>query len=480
LYAIWRISKAIFIDKNYIFNAYDILTSMILAESQKNTLATSLATIACRLRFDLGKIVFACCLVVYITGPVQAQSLADVVSQAIQTYPSVLSATARAQASKTDIDRARSAHYPQIGVNASSNFFSSGKTPDGVQKTSISPALSLNLWSGGRIEAEAERAEALSLAAEHLQASTLDEVALLAAEAYINWGKTADLYSLSVRNVNAHKETLSDILKISEADRGRRVDYEQALVRMENAKLAMQQRKSDFIQSIQRIQRFWPGEITSRPKSLTYEIEANGVLSSLPLSLSEAVDMVSDDLPAIAQAKAQLDAAHSAVRLARGNHWPTVDLTMSRQLNTLTRDNELLTQIQMTAPLYNGGGTSAQVQGAMSQVKAAEFELEEARILAREGAALAWQEWISTSVRAETGSKQSLIGDELIKSYRQQFRIARRSLLDLLNIQADAFNYSSSARAAFHDELLARVKLLAATGNLARRFSLEAERVQPQ
>lgn len=452
---------------------------MILAESQKNTLATSLATNARQFRFRFGKIVSVCCLVCTV-GTTNAQSLTDVVSHALQTYPTVLSAAARAQASKTDIDRARSAHFPQIGVNASSNFFSSGQTPPGVQRTSISPSLSLNLWSGGRIEAEAERAKALNLAAEQLQAITLDEVALLAAEAYINWGKTADLYSLSVRNVNAHKETLSDILKISEADRGRRVDYEQALVRMENATLSMQQRKSDFIQSIQRVQRFWPGEITSRPTSLTHEIQDNGVLGSLPLSLAAAVDMVSDELPEISRAKAQLDAAQSDVRLAKGNYWPTVDLTMSRQFNTSTSKNELLSQIQMTAPLYNGGGTSAQVQGAMSQVKAAEFELDEARILARESAALAWQEWISTTVRAETGSKQSLIGDALINSYRQQFRIARRSLLDLLNIQADSFNYSSAARAAFHDELLARVQLLAATGNLASRFSFDTERTQSQ
>jgi hypothetical protein len=42
-----------------------------------------------------------------------------------------------------------------------------------------------------------------------------------------------------------------------------------------------------------------------------------------------------------------------------------------------------------------------------------------------------------------------------------------------LNIQADAFNYSSAAKAAFYDELLARARLLAATGNLVKRFTFE-------
>jgi outer membrane protein TolC len=63
------------------------------------------------------------------------------------------------------------------------------------------------------------------------------------------------------------------------------------------------------------------------------------------------------------------------------------------------------------------------------------------------------------------------VGDKLVQAYRQQFRIAKRSLLDLLNIQADAFSYRSASQTAFHDERLARVRLLATTGELANRFT---------
>lgn len=54
--------------------------------------------------------------------------------------------------------------------------------------------------------------------------------------------------------------------------------------------------------------------------------------------------------------------------------------------------------------------------------------------------------------------------------YRLQFRLARRQLLDLLNIQAEAFSYQSAAKTAFYDEQVARARLLATTGNLAARF----------
>ncbi|MGV1046754.1 hypothetical protein [Limnohabitans sp.] len=92
---------------------------------------------------------------------------------------------------------------------------------------------------------------------------------------------------------------------------------------------------------------------------------------------------------------------------------------------------------------------------------------------------MAWQEWASARSRATVGTSQSDMGDKVVDAYRKQFRVARRSLLDLLNIQADAFNYRSAARTAFHDERLARVRLLASIGDLSKRFASEPGFIAP-
>lgn len=408
---------------------------------------------------------------------VQAQTLPQVVERALQVYPSIQSANAKALATRADIDKARSAHQPQIGVTAASNRYASGTIPSSVGRNTVSPTAKLNLWAGGKIEAEANRAEALTRASELQRDFTLEDVAQQACEAYLNWDKTADLYGLAVRNLNAHRETLDDIQKIAQVDTGRRIDYQQALVRTENAALALQQRKADLAQAMQRLRRFWPDEMDARPVGLDAAVADNGVLGQIPMSLTATLDRVSDDLPSIAQYRAQVQAAEAAVRVAKGQYWPTLDAAMSRQFNSNTLRFETFTQLQLNAPLYTGGATSALVEGAVGQLKAAQFSLDEARLLAREKAALAWQEWASARSRSVVGSSQSDVGDKVVEGYRQQFRVARRSLLDLLNIQADTFNYRSAARAAFHDERLARVRLLAATGDLAKRFASEPGRV---
>ena len=73
-------------------------------------------------------------------------------------------------------------------------------------------------------------------------------------------------------------------------------------------------------------------------------------------------------------------------------------------------------------------------------------------------------------IKSLNGVEQSRVGELVVEGYRQQFRLARRQLLDLLNIQAESFNYQSAAMTAFYDEQVARVRLLAVMGDLAKRF----------
>jgi len=63
------------------------------------------------------------------------------------------------------------------------------------------------------------------------------------------------------------------------------------------------------------------------------------------------------------------------------------------------------------------------------------------------------------------------VGEKAVDGYRLQFRLARRSLLDLLNIQAEAYGYQSSQVTNVFDEYIARARLLGALGELAKRFA---------
>jgi outer membrane protein, adhesin transport system len=409
-------------------------------------------------------------------APAYAQTFSEVVQSAIAMYPTIVAAKAKTEAQRADIDRARAAHMPQISYGFARSKYANTDLPASIHKDTRSPSVRFNLWSGGRIEADAERAEALTYGNEQQEALTRDDVALQAAEAYINWARAVDMFELASKNLESHRITLDDIQKIVDVDTGRRIDLEQAQVRMDNASLSKLQRQTELSQARVRLARFWQGSLPAKPMGLKEAVQPTGRLGPVPQTLEEVNELVSDDLPAIAQQKAQVKAAEAALTVAKGQYWPTVDLTSTRQLNPVTVGNTLqykedtFTQVQLNMPLYSGGATDAGIRTAMGQLTAAQSTLDEARMLAREKAGLAYQEWVNAQGRAIQGESQARVGDKVVEGYRLQFRLARRQLLDLLNIQAEAFNYKSSATTAFYDEQVARARLLATMGDLAKRF----------
>jgi outer membrane protein, adhesin transport system len=305
------------------------------------------------------------------------------------------------------------------------------------------------------------------------EASTRDDVALLATEAYINWARSIELFNLAAKNLESHNVTLEDIRKIVAVDSGRQIDLNQAQVRMDNAALIKLQRETELSQARQRLMRFWLGQLPIRPMGLTEALSANGRLGQVPRSIDQVLSVVTDDLPVVAQQVKQVQAAEKAVSMARGQYSPTVDFTSARQLNlsgVAPYKQDTFSQVQVNMPLYSGGSTSAAVDAAVGQLKAAQYALDEARLIAREKATVAYHEWQSAQGRSTQGASQAKVGDKVVDGYRQQFRLGRRQLLDLLNIQAEAFGYQSTATTAFYDEQVARARLLAVTGDLAKRF----------
>lgn len=415
---------------------------------------------------------FACC---FASAGLGAQTLNDVVQKAVADYPSVLAAKSKVAVSQADIDRARAAHYPQLAYGFTRSQYSSSGLPSSVEQESNTPTLKMNLWSGGRIEADADRAKALTLNSELALAATLDDVALLATEAYISWAKAVALYALGQKNLDEHRVTFDDIRKIVQIDSGRRIDLEQAQVRLDNAQLSVIQRQTDVSQAEERLRRMWKGSLPSKPLGVSdaTDPKLNGAMAVMPDNLWQALQSVNDDLPVIAQQVAQVKAAEASVRMSKGNYWPTVDLSVTRQLNTssLPYQQDTFSQIQLNMPLYNGGATSAQVTSAQKQLESQNFLLDDVRLQAREKVAVAWQEWKNTQARAQQVGKQSATSDKVVDGYRQQFRLGRRQLLDLLNIQAESFGYQSSTVQSEYDEKIARARLLAATGVLAKRFT---------
>lgn len=398
-----------------------------------------------------------------VTSPAAAQSLHDAVLIALSQYPAILAAQSSARAAESEIDRASAQHWPVVGWQGTQSTYSD-VTPSPFSPNDSwiqSPTVSLNVWSGWRIQSEVERAQALADVGKSQQAITQDEVALLVIEAYLNWARLLELVKLSKDNVAAHKRIAGDIAKIVKVDTGRRIDAQQAQVRLENATLLLEQREAELAVAEARLNRMLLGQIPKKPTGINQNI---GVL---PKTSEEALAYINNEHPRIAEQLAQVEAAKAQIRTARSQYSPTVDLTYGKQVTQGTGQGDYITQLTVSMPIFSGGSTNAAMAGAQSQLQAAEYRLQEVKLTQRERVLSAWSELLSARSRAALGKRQSQQGQQVVAGYEKQFRIGRRSLLDLLNVQNDLYSYQTASVNAEFDQKIARARILASTGRLA-------------
>lgn len=401
-------------------------------------------------------------LLAALPGHGAAQSLQQAVQKSLADYPSLSVARFQGEAAQADVGRARSAHWPQLSWSARyASHLAAGMQGRWFQ----TPELKLNLWSGGRISADVERAQALAKASQKQQHITRDEVALLSSQAYWQWAYQRDMVALALRNLATHQRILGDFEIIAQADTGRRIDLDQARVRHDNAKLLWLKSQTELDAAAQNLTRMLMAPAPAEPTGLDF------ALPTPHADLTQAQQVLNEQHPVLAQWLAQRDAAEAGVRFARAQKAPTLNLTHARMSTPGLDDMRFVTQLQLSWPLLDGGNAHWAEAAAQARVQEIESQLQEARLVLNEQLVNAWNDWQSAIARDLLGQQQTLTAEALAAGYAQQFRVGRRALLDLLNIQSDLYNYQSATLTARHQARTAQASVLATLGLLADAFA---------
>jgi outer membrane protein, adhesin transport system len=114
------------------------------------------------------------------------------------------------------------------------------------------------------------------------------------------------------------------------------------------------------------------------------------------------------------------------------------------------------------------------VQEMYRREKESRFRLEQMVREAEEDVRIAWNAWDSQGKLVKELDQQSKISDELLRSYRAQFNVGRRSLLDVLDAQNTRYNVQVRAETARFAQFFAEFKVLAAQNYLLQAMQVEA------
>ncbi|WP_332817726.1 TolC family protein [Sphingopyxis sp.] len=199
----------------------------------------------------------------------------------------------------------------------------------------------------------------------------------------------------------------------------------------------------------------------------------------LPVSMSEAIGLTRSRHPKVLEAQADVDAANADAKKAKGDFFPTVGLELNGRIGDdidgfQGETNDLLGRVVLRWDIFDGGINRAKYQEMVRRASESRFRLHETERNAEADVRRAWNSRETQTAVFRDLVEQSKATDELLISYREQFSVGRRSLLDVLDAQNTRFNVQVRAETARFSETFAAYQVLASTNSLLEAFNLTA------
>lgn len=397
------------------------------------------------------------------TWNAQADTLSQVASQVLKTHPRLRAAASSARSVQYEIQQAEAGNSPKFGLiadpgrsynRARREWNSAGDF--GVRGTYL-------LYDGGRTDNEIERQRARFLSATERSKLTEDQLVGQVADAYIEVLKQDRLEQLAKANVEAHLDLYNKTQEIVTLDKGRGYDLTQARARLQQAQVTLTSRRGALDEA-----RALLADIAGyKPATLLLPVDPS---KAIPATQAAAVDQL-EIHPAFKAAQAEILSARRAADIAAAWYRPRVDLQGTiNSPQDFQGDRDYLKGYDVRFAVqwnpFDGGGGRAGSRAAAEQLNAAKDNADSVRRDLSNDVTRSWAQ-IETR-RGRTGAWDTLVQQNIkVRDvYWQQFRIGRRSMLDLLNAENELFQTRSSAETDRMELLQAQYRLLTSLAQL--------------
>lgn len=382
----------------------------------------------------------------FFSSTASSATLAEVVRNALDTYPTILLAQSNRNVAQYDIARARAGHYPTVDVLGTRRLA-------GAARNLAQPRLRVNVWASGAIDASIEREDwrEQSLASRELE--TREDVAFDATQSYLRLLRGYSVLEALRRNLVRHQALVADFEAIAAVDVGRRYDLVQARTRLEQVRLQLTDQEAEIASARESLARYYAVPLDQADLSLP------PLLPTPPAGTMTAIPV---DHPSVEAAQRELMAAEADTRVTRAERGPRVDVE-----STVGKENA--TQLIVSWPAFDLGRQAAEL-AAQASVAGARARVEEQQRVISERQRSALQDYLAAQRRETVSQGQIGLAEELVDVYREQFRIGRRNLLDLLNAFAELSGAEVTFEASRVDKSLARYRMEYALGRLAALF----------
>lgn len=357
----------------------------------------------------------------------QAAGLPALIEEAVNTDPAILEARANEDVAASRANATRAQHYPTLGAQAGSyiaNPADYGQPFRGVVGR-------INLYAAGAIDSAIERDTLKQKALNLHTAETRETVAANVAGLYLEALRAKELIESEQRNLKRHEKIIGDLEVVVANDRGRRYELVQAQSRALQVRMRIVDYEKAMKLALSRLTRY-----TRQAPTLVDPIGAEW-RARLP------ADVATRAHPGIQAQQREAESVRFEQRTLERQRWPRVDLEAGV-------GNQTYSRVVLNWSFFDRSADYT-AQSAAKQIVAAERRGELLQRDVAERSATAEADMAQSRLQIETSERQIGASASVVELYELQFKVGRRSLIELVNAYAELASVESSRVAAEND-----------------------------
>ena len=407
----------------------------------------------------------------------RAETLADAISLAYQTNPTLQSERSQLRSLNESYVQARAGFRPQVTGTAEYDYSKSPSTYETeLDEASASLSVTQPIYTGGLVTAQVRAAMGDILSGRQKLRQTEAQVMQLVIQAYVDVRRDQEALRIAQDNVDVLNRQLEETKARFDVGQITRTDVAQAEARLAQAQSllanAMAQlgvSRSGYVAVVGQS----PGDLAPEPP-----------LAGVPTSVDEAFAVADKNNGGILAADFAEQAAAARVAVAKAANRPTVSIRAGIGTTSTLNENPLLlgptrlgvyeqnvtASAVVSQPLFTGGLNSSRIREALEDDNTQRIAIETARRTAVQQISQAWNQYLAAQAGSKSNQKQVEADQVAWEGTRQEAQVGLRTTLDVLNAEQEFHVAQLNLVNAKHDQYVAGAELLNAMGRLEVRY----------
>lgn len=412
----------------------------------------------------------------------QAVTLRDAVAVGVATNPEYGAVAASRRATDEELKQGEALFLPSLDASAEFGIEHSddpgtrgrGDDDEDLWRKEAGLTLTQMLFDGWASHYEVQRQEARVMSSANRVRETAELIGLSIVESYLEVLRQRQLLHISRKNVTEHINILDQIQQGVEAGRSTQADLEQAKARLASARAT----ESNTRQALRNAESDYIREVGDKPGQLDIPVVP---YDSLAKDVEDEVLGTLAYSPTLDIYTADIEVAYAEAQGTKSTYYPQVDLRVNGRTGhdlggVQGRDTSASALVVMNWNLYRGGADAARAREFNHRHQQAKEARAEASRQLENDVRQTWASMVAAGERASQYAAQASANVEVVKAYKDQFNLDRRTLLDVLDAQNELFVSNSNTVNSEFLEMLAVFRLLALKGGLLPMLGVEYPR----